>query len=94
MTTGVTQWKIGEEKPGHAAIFHNIAGRPNHHRRNTMGFKMPCDQTHGLVAHGSKRAQKGGVGPVLTQVCEDPGRIFFNGLALAIFRGHAVKACR
>src|SRR3546814_10872072 len=54
--------EIREDESRHAAVLDDVEGGSDDDRRNTVGFEMPRDQTHGLVANGSKRGEDGRFG--------------------------------
>ena len=89
--TGVTQGKIHVEKAGHAAVLDNVASRAKHHGRQTIGFQVSGNQTHGLVADRSQRYQQGQVNLVLPAELQNCGRVLFHGGPFAVLCGHAEK---
>ena len=84
--------EIGEEEAGDTAVFDDVPGRSDDHGRDAVRFEMSGDQTHGLVADGSKRAEKRGIGAVDPQSRQHFRRIFGQGLALAVLGRHAMEA--
>ena len=52
---------------------------------------MACDQTHGLMADGSQRNQKGDIDTLRLEFFHDLGYEFFLGAALRVDRAHAGK---
>ncbi len=49
----IAQRKITEQEAWHAAEFHQILGATHDHGGDAIRLKMPRDQTHGLMTHGS-----------------------------------------
>ncbi len=88
----ITKREVGKDKARHAALFDNIARRAEDDRWDTVRFKMPGDQTHGLVTHRSQGDQQGNIDPILTTEVEHGRGILLNSLPRTIDRGHAVKA--
>ncbi len=62
----------------------DVERRSQHHCRNAVGFEMPCNQTHGLVAHGSQGDQQCNVCIVLTQASQHLRRIVFGCSPLTV----------
>ena len=52
----IAEREVDVEKARHAAVLDDVPRRGDHHGRNAVGFEMPCDQTHGLVAGRVRRA--------------------------------------
>ena len=90
----VAEREVGKDKARHTALLNDIAGRAEDDRRNAVRFKMPGDQTHGLVTHRSQGDQQGNIDPVLTTEVEHRWSILVNSPPRAIDRRHAVKARR
>lgn len=51
----ITQREVREDKTRNPALLDNILRRAKHHSGEAISFKMPSDQTHGLVANRSQR---------------------------------------
>lgn len=94
LATRIAEGKVGKDKARHAALLNNIARRAEDDRWDTVRFKMPGDQTHGLVTHRSQGDQQGNIDSILTTEVEHGRGIFVHSLACAIDRGHAVEARR
>ena len=92
VTTRIAQREIGEQEPRHTTMLDDIARRADDNCRNTIGLEMPCDQTHGLVTHGSKRTDQRGIGSIFAQAIQDIRCVDLDGLALTVFGRHAMKA--
>ena len=90
----VAEREVGKDKARYAALLDNIAGRAKDDRGNTVRFKMPGNQTHGLVTHRSQGDQQGNIDPILTTEVEGGRGIFVHSLPCTIDRGHAVEARR
>ncbi len=73
---------------GHAAMLDDVDGRPNDNCWNTVGFKVPRDQTHGLMTDGSQGHQQRDVYIVLLATPEDVRSVFFDSVALAVVGGY------
>jgi len=93
LTAGVAEREIGEQKTGHAAMFNDILRGPENNRWHSMSFKVPGDQTHGLMADGSQRDEKRNVGIVLTTTLKDFRSIRFHRSAMTVFGWCAIKVC-
>ena len=65
MAARVAQREIREDETRHAAVLDDVEGGSNDDGGDTVGFQISGDQTHGLVADGSKRGQDRGVDVVL-----------------------------
>ena len=90
----IAKRKVRKDKARHAALFDDISRRAKNNGWDTLGLKMPGDQTHGLVTHRSQGDQQGNIDSVLTTEVEDGRGILVNGLPHTIDRGHAVEARR
>jgi len=51
----VAEGEVRENETGHPALLDDIPRRADHDGRQTIRFKVPGDQTHGLVANRSER---------------------------------------
>ena len=89
---GVPQGKIRKQKTGDSAFLYDVAGRTHNNGRYAVFFQMTGNQTHGLVAHRSKRRQEHGIHTVFLQPFKDLRRILGSRPALAVFGGYAVEA--
>src|SRR6185312_11653230 len=94
MTARIAKREIGKEEAGNTAIFDDVPGRSDDNRRNAVRFEMSGDQTHGLVADGSKRTEERAVGAVVAQPLQDLRRNILGRAALAVLGRHAVEARR
>ena len=54
LTARVTKRKIRKDETRNPALLDDILGRAKHHCGKSVRFKMPGDQTHGLVANWSQ----------------------------------------
>ena len=90
----VAEREVGKDKARHPALLNDIARRAKDDRGNTVRFKMPGDQTHGLVTHRSQGDQQGNIDPILTTEVEHGRGILVDSPPRTIDRGHAVKARR
>ncbi len=54
-------------------MFDNVPGGANDNGGNAIFFQVACDQTHGLVAHGSDRSQNCYVGAFLVALRQGSG---------------------
>ena len=82
LAAGIAQGEIREQQARHAAGLDNIAGGGCNHGGDAVFFQMTCDQTHGLVADGSDRDQKGDIDLLLKAAAQHFRRILIVGLAL------------
>ena len=80
----IAQGKIQEDEAGRAAIFNDIPGGPDNHCRNAVRFKMACNQTHGLVAHGSKRGEDSDIRAIRLDALQNFWRMSLHGHAVAV----------
>ena len=53
----IPQGKVREQESGNTAVFDDVTPGTQDYRADSVVFKGPCDQTHGLVTHGSQRNQ-------------------------------------
>ena len=91
MATRVPQREVREDKARHAAVLDDVEGGSDDDGRDTVGFEVSGDQTHGLVADRSKRGQDGGVDAILLQSPQDLRRIPFRRLLLAVIGWRGVE---
>ena len=76
----------------HPNVFDNIDRRANDERWNALGFELPCNQTHGLVANGSQRDKERDIDRVFSTQAEDLRRVDLFGVTLRIVGRHRVEA--
>ncbi len=88
----VAEREVGKDKARHPALLNDIAGRAEDDRGNAVRFKMPGNQTHGLVTYRSQGNQQGNIDPVLAAEVEHGRGILVSSPPHTIDRGHAVKA--
>lgn len=94
LATRIAERKVGKDKARHPALLDNVTGRAEDDRGNAVRFKMPGDQTHGLVTHRSQGDQQGNIDSIFTAEIEDGRGILVNSPPRTIDRGHTVKARR
>ena len=75
-------------------MFNDIAGRPDHHRGNTVFFKLPADQTHGLMAYGSYGDDDHRIEVVRATHLKRRGTLLLQYLALRVVVVCAVNVIR
>ncbi len=86
---GIAKRKVGKHEAGDAAVLDDVTSRADDDGCDAVGFKMSCDQTHGLVAYRSQRGQQCGIGAVRAGDVQDLRGVHLDGLALTEFGGHA-----
>ena len=84
-----------EESPqtGTEPFLDDIPGGPDDNRRNAGGLEVSCDQTHGLVADGSKRNKQGDIDTIPAHPRLDLRGILFECQSLAVVCRNAVEPC-
>ena len=60
-TTRTAKWEIDEEETGNTAMLDDVPCSADDNRRDTVFFKMPTDQTHGLMTDRSDRYHDHGI---------------------------------
>jgi len=88
----VSQRKVGEHKAGDAALLDDVPRAAHDRGGNAVRLQVSRDQTHGLVADGSKRHEEHGVEAVLATPFEDLGSGALRRPALTVIGGHSVEA--
>ena len=90
----VTEWKITEQEPRHAAEFDDVLGAAHHDRRDAIRLKMPRDQTHGLMTHGSVGGDDGRIDIHPAHMRQDVHAILLDRGFLAAIRRRADELFR
>ena len=83
-TTRVTKGKINKQQSRYSTILHNIFRSRDHDSWNSVSFKMPGNQTHGLVANRSHRGKHRYVNFVFSAPAQHLRRINFQRTFLTI----------
>ena len=91
LSTGIPKGKIHEQEARHATLLDDVPGGPDDNRWNAGGLEVSCDQTHGLVADGSKGNEKGNIDAILTHPCFDLRGVLFERQPLAVVRRDSVE---
>ena len=86
---GIAEGKITEQKARDAAKLDDVLGAAHDHRRDAVRFQMSCDQTHGLMTHGSIGGDDGRVDIHAADVGENIHAILLDGGFLAAVGGCA-----
>ena len=89
---GVAKRKVAEQKARHTDGLDNVPGATHHDCGNTVGLKMTCNQTHGLVAYRSIGGENGDVRLVLANRAQDVDAILVDRCPLAAVGRRAVQA--
>ena len=91
LSTGIPKRKVHKQEARNTAFLNDIPGGPDDNRRNARGLKMSGNQTHGLVADGSKRNEEGDIDTILAHPRLDLRGILFECQSLAVVRRNAVE---
>ena len=91
LSTGIPKRKVNKQEAWNTAFLDDVPGGPDDNRRNAGGLKMSRDQTHGLVADGSKRNEEGDIDTILAHPRLDLRGILFECESLAVVRRNAVE---
>ena len=88
LATRIAEREVDEQHASDTTLLDDVAGAPDHHGGDSSCFKVARNQTHGLVAHRSKRDQEGDINLVFgTPLANRCG--IKTGTALAVFGGDA-----
>ena len=73
---------VHEHGPWGVTVFHDVERGAHAECGYAHGFEMSCDQTHGLMADGSQRDQKGEVDSLCLEPFDDTRDNLFPRSAL------------
>lgn len=86
-TARVAQREVDEHEAWDPGLLDDVSCAADHDGGDTGGLQMTCDQTHGLVADGSKRDEQCDVDAVVRAPLGDLFGVE-SGAALAVLGGH------
>ena len=89
--TGVAKGKIREEESRNTTLFDDVPSGSDDHRRDAIRLQCSCDQTHGLVTHGSVSAKYRDIHPVFAHPLEYLRRVGLHRDTLRAVGGCAIE---